>query len=77
MSLPVRRLTLMAPAIDDNCLTTEFKALAAKIKIDTISVLASKKDSVLSMAFPLGNFFAGIIAAGTRGGAPRWAIAAQ
>ena len=29
LSLPVRRVTLMAPAIDDNCLTTEFKAAAA------------------------------------------------
>jgi hypothetical protein len=62
MSLPVRRLTLMAPAIDDNCLTTEFKAAAAKV--GSISVLASKKDSVLSMDFPLGNLFAGIIAEG-------------
>jgi hypothetical protein len=62
LSLPVRRLTLMAPAIDDNCLTKEFKAAAAKV--GAISVLASKKDEVLSMAFPLGNFFAGIIDAG-------------
>jgi len=62
LSLPVRRLVLMAPAIDDNCLTTEFQAAAAKV--GTVSVLASKKDEVLSAAFPLGNFFAGIIAAG-------------
>jgi hypothetical protein len=61
LSLPVRRLTLMAPAIDDNCLAKEFQAAAAKI---AISVLASKKDEVLSMAFPLGNFFAGILDAG-------------
>jgi hypothetical protein len=62
MSLPVRRVTLMAGAIDDNCLTTEFQAAAAKI--DEISVLASKEDAVLGAAFPLGNFFAGIIAEG-------------
>jgi pimeloyl-ACP methyl ester carboxylesterase len=62
LNLPVRRVTLMAPAIDDNCLATEFQPTAGKI--GTISVLASKKDEVLSMAFPLGNFFAGIIAAG-------------
>ncbi len=62
LSLPVRRVTLMAPAIDDNCLTTEFKAAAASV--GAIAVLASKKDSVLSMDFPLGNFFAGIIAEG-------------
>jgi hypothetical protein len=62
MTLPVRRTTLMAGAIDDNCLNTEFKAAAAKI--GEISVLASKKDEVLSGLFPLGNFFGGIIAAG-------------
>jgi hypothetical protein len=62
LSLPVRRLLLMAPAIDDNCLTTEFQAVAAQI--GNISVLASKKDEVLSALFPLGNLFAGIIAEG-------------
>jgi hypothetical protein len=62
LSLPVRRVTLMAPAIDDNCLVTEFQAAAGNI--GTISVLASKKDLVLSACFPLGNLFAGILAAG-------------
>jgi pimeloyl-ACP methyl ester carboxylesterase len=62
LSLPVRRLTLMAGAIDDNCLNTEFAAVAARI--GTVSALSSNKDEVLSAAFPLGNFFAGIIAAG-------------
>jgi hypothetical protein len=62
LSLPVRRVTIMAGAIDDNCLTTEFQAAAAKA--GRISVLASKKDEVLSVDFPLGNFFAGILAAG-------------
>lgn len=59
---PVRRLTLMAGAIDDDCLTTEFTSAAAKV--ESISVLASRKDTVLSQLFPLGNFFAGIIDAG-------------
>jgi hypothetical protein len=62
MSLPVRRVTLMAGAVDDDCLTTEFQAVAAKV--GEISILASAKDEVLSAAFPMGNFFAGIIAAG-------------
>lgn len=62
MSLPVRRAILMAGAIDDNCLDKEFKAAAAKV--GQISVLASKSDEVLSAAFPIGNFFAGIIAEG-------------
>ncbi|MGA7560780.1 MAG: hypothetical protein WCF61_14855 [Terriglobales bacterium] len=64
MSLPVRRTTLMAGAIDDNCLNTEFKAVAAKTKIGEISVVASKKDEVLSALFPLGNLLGGIIGEG-------------
>jgi hypothetical protein len=59
LRLPVRGATLMAPAIDDNCLATDFQAAASKV--GSISVLASKKDRVLSAAFPLGNLFAGII----------------
>ncbi len=62
MTRRVRRLTLMAGAIDDDCLTTEF-ADAAK-NIDQISALASMKDTVLSRLFPLGNFVAGILTAG-------------
>ena len=62
MHLPVRRAILMAGAIDDDCLSTEFKAAAAKI--GRISVLASRQDKVLSSAFPLGNFVAGIITEG-------------
>jgi hypothetical protein len=62
MSRPVRRITLMAGAIDDNCLNSEFQAAASRI--GEISILASRKDEVLSAAFPLGNLFAGIIAEG-------------
>jgi hypothetical protein len=62
MNLPVRRATLMAGAIDDNSLHREFEA--AVVRIGEISVLASKRDEVLSVAFPLGNLFAGIIAEG-------------
>lgn len=63
MKLPVRRVMLMAGAIDDNCLITEFQD-AVKTNIAQVSVLASKKDEVLSALFPLGNFIGGIIAAG-------------
>jgi hypothetical protein len=62
MNLPVRRTTLMAGAIDDNCLNTEFKNVLTKIQ--KISALASKKDEVLSALFPLGNLIGGIIAEG-------------
>jgi hypothetical protein len=62
MTLPVRKVTIMAGAVDDNCLTGEF-AYAAE-KVGTISLLVSKKDEVLSFAFPAGNLFSGIFAAG-------------
>ena len=62
MGLPSRTATLMAGAIDDDCLNAEFKSAAAKMKV--ISVLASKKDDVLSALFPLGNLIGGIIAEG-------------
>ena len=62
MSLPVRRVTLMAGAIDDDCLVTEFQDAAAKV--GTISILASGRDEVLSALFPMGNLFGGIIAEG-------------
>ncbi|MGO9336628.1 MAG: alpha/beta hydrolase [Terracidiphilus sp.] len=62
MTMPVRRLTLMAGAVDDNCLNKEFQEVVDKV--DEISLLSSSKDEVLSLAFPMGNFFAGIIDAG-------------
>jgi hypothetical protein len=62
MSLPVRRATIMAGAIDDDCLNTEFQAAAGKI--GKISVLASDRDTVLEWAFPLGNLAGGILTEG-------------
>jgi Alpha/beta hydrolase of unknown function (DUF900) len=62
MQRQVRRVTLMAGAIDDNCLTAEFREIPKQI--DEISVLASRKDNVLSRLFPMGNLVGGIIAAG-------------
>lgn len=62
LKMPLRRLTLMAGAIDDDCLTSEFEVAAGRI--GTISVLASMKDTVLSSLFPLGNFVAGILTQG-------------
>jgi hypothetical protein len=55
----VRRVLLMAGAIDDNCLTDEY-ADAAK-SIDQISLITSKCDAVLAAAYPLGNPLQGII----------------
>jgi len=55
----VRRTVLMAGALDDTCLTNEYKNAANRV--EEISLLASKKDDVLSMAYPAGNFLQGII----------------
>jgi len=55
----VRRLTLMAGAIEDNCLVKEYWDVPAKV--EEISVLASRGDDVLKLAFPIGNILGGII----------------
>ena len=57
-----RRVLLMAGAIDNNCLTNEYADAANKI--DQISILASTRDDVLSLAYPLGNPLQGIIDSG-------------
>jgi hypothetical protein len=61
-SFRIRRTLLMAGAIDDDCLTAEYKAAANKI--DEISILASTRDEVLALAYPLGNPLQGIIDCG-------------
>lgn len=58
-TIHVRRAILMAGAIDDNCLTAEYRG--ATNKIDEISLLASTCDDVLALAYPLGNPLQGII----------------
>ncbi|MGA2651585.1 MAG: alpha/beta hydrolase [Terracidiphilus sp.] len=62
MSLPVRQVTIMAGALDDDALTNEFATAAGKI--GQISVLSSAKDEVLTWMFPIGNLASGIIAVG-------------
>jgi len=62
MKRSVKRLILMAGAIDDDCLTAEFQSVVPKV--GEISVLASMKDDVLAMAFPLGNLAGGILDVG-------------
>lgn len=54
-----RRVTLMAAAIENDCLSKEY-ANAAK-KISKIYVLASKEDAVLEWAFPAGNLVGEIV----------------
>ncbi len=58
-SFQVRRVLLMAGAIDDDCLVDEYKSAADRV--EKISLLASLEDKVLALAFPLGNPLQGII----------------
>jgi pimeloyl-ACP methyl ester carboxylesterase len=55
----VRRLTLMAGAIEDDTLVNEYADVPPKV--DEISVLASHEDYVLRLAFPIGNTLGGIV----------------
>lgn len=63
MDRNVRRLLLMAGAIDNTCLSAEYATAAARVQ--AISVLASRSDDVLRWAFPTGNFFSGLFSRGT------------
>src|SRR5712671_2039684 len=49
----VRRLILMAGAIEDDCFLDEYAAAARNV--EKIFTLSSKKDRVLQFAFPIGN----------------------
>jgi esterase/lipase superfamily enzyme len=54
LNLPVREVCVTAGAVDDDCLTSQYAP--AKIKAGRVSVLASKSDRVLQLAYPLGDF---------------------
>jgi len=58
----VREVALMAGAVDDDCLTGQYRSDLARV--GAVSVLASAQDEVLSAAFPIGNLFAGIVSRG-------------
>jgi hypothetical protein len=65
-SFKLDSVTLLAAAIDDTCLCNEYKD--SSTRVSKISVLASKCDEVLKLAFPAGNLASGIV---TRGD-PYW-----
>jgi hypothetical protein len=56
---PARSVTLLAGAINQSCLVGEYAAAARNAA--RFSVLASKGDNVLKLAFPLGDPFADIL----------------
>jgi hypothetical protein len=62
LNRPVRRLLLMAAAIDNTCLCAEYAEAAANVQ--SISVLASRSDDVLEWAFPAGNSLSGLVQSG-------------
>ncbi|MDR3752231.1 MAG: alpha/beta hydrolase [Terracidiphilus sp.] len=62
LSRSVRGLLLMAGAIDNTALSSEYAAAASKVQ--SISLLASHSDDVLKWAFPAGNFVSGLFSRG-------------
>jgi Alpha/beta hydrolase of unknown function (DUF900) len=54
-----RSVCVTAAAVDDNCLSKEYAAAFANA--DVISVLASRKDHVLELAYPIGDPIADLL----------------
>jgi hypothetical protein len=55
-----RRIVLMAPAIENDCLAREYHDAALKVS-EMVYVLASRSDAVLHFAFPAGNLIGEIV----------------
>jgi len=62
LPVKVRRVTLMAGAIEDDCFTREYKAAADNC--EQLWTLASREDWVLRFAFPIGNVAGEVIMQG-------------
>jgi pimeloyl-ACP methyl ester carboxylesterase len=62
LNLSVRRLILMAGAIEGDCLVNEYQSAAARAA--EIFVLSSRSDAVLEFAFPVGNLVGEIVMRG-------------
>lgn len=62
MNRPVAALILMAGAIEDDCLTGEYAD--AIQKVGQVRVVASRKDWVLELAFPIGNPIGEVVMSG-------------
>lgn len=59
LSRPARQVCMLAAAVDDDCLTSR-QYDAARQNAKSVSVLASKGDLVLRIAYPAGDFFSDI-----------------
>lgn len=59
LSRPARVVCLTAAAINEDCLTAEYVAAAANS--NQISILASRKDDILKIAFRIGDPIAGLL----------------
>jgi hypothetical protein len=59
LSRPAREVCVTAGAVDSNVLSKQY--LAARDNAHRVSVLASSKDKVLKLAYPLGDFGADVL----------------
>jgi hypothetical protein len=51
----IGQVVAMAPAVDDTCVATPGDYLPAVVRSERVAVLASKKDRVLQLAYPVGD----------------------
>lgn len=56
---PAREVCVTAGAVDDNCLRDQYSA--AKANSERIDILASERDLVLQVAYPLGDFVSDLL----------------
>ncbi|MDB5704546.1 MAG: hypothetical protein JWN66_1662 [Sphingomonas bacterium] len=61
LTLPVAELCITAGAVDRDCLIKQYRDVAGKAA--RISVLSSRKDNVLRLAYPVGNLISDLFAA--------------
>jgi hypothetical protein len=61
LSRPVRTMVLMASAIENDCLMSEYGVAAENVV--RINVVASRRDHVLELAYPAGNLLGRLIMA--------------
>jgi pimeloyl-ACP methyl ester carboxylesterase len=56
----IRQVCLMAPAIDDSSLADPEVYASSAESAQRVAVLASRKDSVLQLAYPIGDLLSGV-----------------
>ena len=62
--VPIGRVVLMAAAVDDDALSREQAYRAGAFAAERVAYLASRRDLVLGLAFPVGDYLASFLGRG-------------